>query len=238
VALGFIIALCLVRCWRKRVRGPLAWEERALWLHDTTRRVLEYLDIAIEVEGQPPASGLVVANHLTYLDIPIFSAVMPCFFVSKAEVDGWPIFGSAARCGGTIFLDRSSLASANAVAEEIEERLRLPVPVLLFPEGTSSDGTEVLPFHTRLIQPAIEAGAPITAAAIRYVFGGEAGEREICWFGNQGFVPNAWKLLGLNGITALLCFGEPRIYPHRRIAAAETHAEITAMREASAMALK
>jgi len=213
-------------------------EERALWLHDTTRRVIHRAGIAIEVEGDPPPCGLVVSNHLTYLDIPIFSAVMPCFFVSKSEVDRWPVFGTAARNGGTIFTDRSSLASATATAQLIAERLELPVPVLLFPEATSTDGAEVRPFHSRLIHPAVEAGAPITAASIRYVLDDGAEEREICWFGDEDFLPNVWKVLGLNGVTAQLSFGEPQIYPHRRVAATETRAAITAMREAGAMVME
>ena len=64
------------------------------------------------------------------------------------------------------------------------ERLKLPIPVLLFPEGTSTDGTQVLRFHSRLIDPATKAGAPITAAAIRYVIEGGVEERELCWFGD------------------------------------------------------
>ena len=112
---------------------------------------------------------------------------MPCFFVAKMEVDGWPYFGKAARTGGTIFLDRSSLASAMSVADQISERLNLPVPVLLFPEGTSTDGSQVLRFHSRLIDPATSAGAPITAAAIRYVVDGDMEERELCWYGDESF---------------------------------------------------
>ena len=71
------------------------------------------------MEGQPPTCGLVVSNHLSYLDIVIISAAMPCFFVAKMEIGGWPFFGKAARSGGTIFLDRSSLASAKSVAEQM-----------------------------------------------------------------------------------------------------------------------
>ena len=85
---------------------------------------------------------------------------MPCFFVAKMEIGGWPFFGKAARSGGTIFVDRSSLASAMSVAEQMTERLKLPipVPVLLFPEGTSTDGSQVLRFHSRLIDPATSTG--------------------------------------------------------------------------------
>jgi 1-acyl-sn-glycerol-3-phosphate acyltransferase len=175
--------------------------------------------------------GLVVSNHLSYLDIIIISATMPCFFVAKMEIDGWPFFGKAARSGGTIFLDRSSLASAMTVAEQMTERLKLPVPVLLFPEGTSTDGAQVLRFHSRLIDPATTAGAPITAAAIRYVIDGDVEERELCWYGDEEFVTHLWKVLGVKGFSAQLHFGEPLIYSDRRMAADQTHAEITAWRE-------
>jgi 1-acyl-sn-glycerol-3-phosphate acyltransferase len=165
-----------------------------------------------------------------------FSAAMPCFFVSKMEIAGWPFFGAAARAAGTIFLDRSSLASANSVAGVIGERLKGPVPVLLFPEGTTSDGSHLLPFRSRFIAPAITAEAPITAAAIRYVIDGgiekreRCGERELCWIGDAAFLPHLWKTLDTPGFSAEVRFGPPRLYPDRRSAASATRAEITAMR--------
>jgi 1-acyl-sn-glycerol-3-phosphate acyltransferase len=110
------------------------------------------------------------------------------------------------------------------------QRLQMPIPVLLFPEGTSTDGSQVLPFHSRLIHPATEAGAPITAAAIRYVIEDGTPERELCWFGDALFLPHLWKTLGTAGFSAEVRFGEPRVYPDRRTAAEATHAEIEAMR--------
>ena len=235
VALAFALALCVARYWLKRIRGPLTLEQRAVWLQQAVRMILKCLGIKYQVEGQPPACGLVVSNHLSYLDILIISAAMPCFFVAKMEIVGWPFFGKAARTGGTIFLDRSSLASAMSVAEQISERLNLPVPVLLFPEGTSTDGAEVLRFHSRLIDPATTAGAPITAAALRYVIEGGVEERELCWYGDEQFVTHLWKVLGVVGFSAQLRFFEPQIYSDRRTAADQTHAEITAWREANAL---
>jgi len=235
VALVFALALNILHYWLKRVRGPMTLEERALWLQRSCRRILRSLGIAWRVQGQPPACGLAVSNHLSYLDIPIISATMPCFFVAKTEVGSWPVFGKAARSGGTIFVDRSSQASAVSVAEQIGERLRLPIPVLLFPEGTSTDGAQVLRFHSRLIDPATTAGAPITAAAIRYVLEGGVEERELCWYGDEGFATHLWKVLGVAGFSAQLHFGEPKIYPDRRTAADQTHAEITAWRDANAV---
>jgi len=222
-----------------RLRGPMTLERRALWLQASACSILISLGIESQVEGKPPTCGLVVANHLSYLDIVIISAVMPCFFVAKMEIHGWPFFGKAARTGGTIFLDRSSRASAMSVAEQITERLQLPVPVLLFPEGTSTDGTQVLRFHSRLIDPATTAGTPITAAAVRYlVEDGDVEERELCWYGDESFATHMWKVLGVAGFSAQLWFGEPQIYSDRRVAADQTHAKITAWREAGALALE
>jgi 1-acyl-sn-glycerol-3-phosphate acyltransferase len=230
VALAIALLGCIIRYWLARLHGPLTVERRALWLQSACRGVLASVGVQVTFEGQPPARGLVVSNHLSYLDIAIFAAIVPCCFVSKKEVVRWPFFGEAARAGGTIFLDRSSLASANAVASLMAERLTHPIPVLLFPEGTSTDGSQVLRFHGRLIHPAIEVGSPITAASIRYMPGGNAQERELCWFGDAAFLPHLWGVLGVNGFAAHVRFGQPQVYEDRRIAAEETRAEVVAMR--------
>ncbi len=230
MALGTALGLGILRYWRRRVHGPLTDEERVVWVQQTCRAIMAGAGIRYQVEGQPPTHGLVVANHLSYLDVLILSAAMPCFFVAKMEIGGWPVFGKAARAGGTIFLDRASLASAVTVAEQIGEKLRLPIPVLLFPEGTSTDGSQVLRFHSRLIDPATSAGVEITAAAIRYVIEDGTPERELCWFGDALFVTHLFKALSTPGFTARVRFGQPKVYPDRRTAADQTHAEITAMR--------
>lgn len=231
VALAIALLACIVRYWWVRLRGPLTVERRALWLQSACRGVLASVGVQFTFQGQIPARGLVVANHLSYLDIAIFAAIMPCCFVSKSEIVSWPFFGNAARAGGTIFLDRSSLASASAAARRIGEQLAWSVPALLFPEGTSTDGAQVLRFHGRLIHPATELGAPITAAAIRYIPAGNTQERELCWFGDAGFLPHLWKVLGVSGFSAHVRFGQPRIYADRRVAAQQTRTEVVAMRK-------
>ncbi|MGA7341002.1 MAG: lysophospholipid acyltransferase family protein [Terracidiphilus sp.] len=230
ISLCLALVLCVLGYWRARLRGPLSLEQSALWLQSSARAILAGLDIRFTVEGRPPARGLVVSNHLSYLDILILSAAMPCSFVSKIEVRRWPYFGKAARAGATIFLDRTSHASTEASAQEIARRLAFPVPILLFPEGTSTDGSRLLRFHARLFQPATQARAPITAAALRYVLENGVDERQLCWFGNAPFLPHLFKVLGVAGFTADIHFGPPQIYTDPRIAAAETHAEVSAMR--------
>jgi 1-acyl-sn-glycerol-3-phosphate acyltransferase len=204
------------------------------------RLILNALGVHYQVEGRPPTHGLVVSNHLSYIDILVLAAAMPCFFVAKMEIGGWPFFGKAARSNGTIFVDRGSLSSALSVAEQMTERLKLPipVPVLLFPEGTSTDGSQVIRFHSRLIDPATSIGAPITTAAVRYAIDGGVEERELCWYGDESFATHLWKVLGTAGFSARVQFREPRVYTDRRIAADETRAEIEAMRNGGVLALQ
>jgi 1-acyl-sn-glycerol-3-phosphate acyltransferase len=172
-----------------------------------------------------------VANHLSYLDIMTFGAGCPCYLVSKIQIGRWPFFGTLARAGGTIFVDRSSRTSAESVTVQIAERLKGPVPVLFFPEGTSTDGTKLLRFHSRFYTPAVDARIPITSVAVRYVPEDGSPEQELCWYGDAAFLPHVWKLLGGPNFSAELHFGEPQIYTSRRAAADATYAEIEIMRE-------
>ncbi|MFZ1084198.1 MAG: lysophospholipid acyltransferase family protein [Terracidiphilus sp.] len=231
VALVFALGLSIVRFWLLRLHGPLTLEKRALWVSQTCRGILSIVGIRLQMEGTPPTHGLVVANHLSYLDILIISAEMPCFFVAKMEISSWPYFGTAAKMGGTIFLDRASLASAQTVAAQMTERLNGPMPVLLFPEGTSTDGSSVLRFHSRLIDPATTAGVPITAAAVRYVIQDGTPEEKLCWVGETLFLTHLMTTLSTPGFSARVRFGEPHIYTDRRAASDATHAEVTAMRK-------
>jgi 1-acyl-sn-glycerol-3-phosphate acyltransferase len=235
VALVFVLIASICRFWIMHLSGSRTLERRARWVQQTCTHVLRSMDIRCEVEGPIPTHGLVVANHLSYLDIVILSAAMPCFFVAKSEIGAWPYFGKAARVGGTMFIKRSSLASAEKVAATITERLKLTIPVLFFPEGTSTDGN-MLRFHSRLFEPAIRSGSPITAASIRYVVSDGTPERELCWFGDDSFAPHLLRTLNTPGFHAELRFGQPRVYPDRRVAADETFAEIAAMRDRAIVA--
>lgn len=230
VALGFALIGCLLHYWILRLRGPLTLEQRALWLQAAARGVLASLGIRFQVEGQAPARGLVVSNHLSYLDILIFAAAMPCCFVSKIEVARWPFFGKAAQAGGTIFLDRSSHSSASAAAAAMAERLTGAVPVLLFPEGTSTDGSRLLHFHARLIQPAVQAAAPVTAAAIRYLPPTGTEERDLCWYGDEPFLPHLLRALKTAAFAACVRFDRPRVYADSRLAAEEMRNLVAQMR--------
>lgn len=230
MVLGAALAINVLDFARLRIGGPMTLERRALWLHFACRRVLKAIGIECAIVGPLPARGLIVSNHLSYLDILICGGAMPCFFVSKAEVRSWPYFGWAAYTGGAIFLDRGRRSSSTDVAREMSARLALDTPVLLFPEGTSTNGASVLRFHSGLFEPAIAAAAPVTAAAVRYIVAAGDSERDLCWFGDASFLPHLWKVLGVKRFSAEVRFAGPQFYRDRREAARVTHAQVAAMR--------
>ena len=182
--------------------------ECAVWLTDTCARGLRAIDLQLDVSGQPPASGLIVSNHLTYLDILCYSAAVPCVFVSKSEVGEWPIFGHYARWSGSVFVRRHDRGDAARANVNVEESLKDGVPVVLFPEGTTTDGQHVLRFHSTMLQPAINARMSITPCAIDYVLeDGEVGH-EVAWWGTMPLLPHLLNLLGKKTIRARIVFGD------------------------------
>jgi 1-acyl-sn-glycerol-3-phosphate acyltransferase len=241
VALAITLIGCMFRYWLLRLRHPLtplSDAQRGEWSQSCGRPLMDALGIRFSVEGEPPARGLLVSNHLSYIDVLIYGAILPCCFVAKDEIRRWPFFGRMARAGGTLFIKRTSRTSAEAVTAQIAERLKGPVPVLFFPEGTSTDGSEVLRFRSRFFTPAIAARVPVTACSVRYFMEDGTPERELCWFGDASLLPHVWKVLSSAGFSAQVCFGEPRVYSDRRRAADETQAEVEAMRAGQVLTLQ
>lgn len=131
--------------------------------------LLKILGIRLEKDEPFVAPGsLLVANHVSWLDIFVINAAYPAAFISKAEVRDWPLIGWLAAKNETVFLRRGSRGHARIVNAEIASLLDRGRQVALFPEGTTTDGSQVHPFHAALLQPAIEAGAPIQPLALCY----------------------------------------------------------------------
>src|SRR5258708_39927049 len=110
----------------------------AAWLQSSSRCLLRVFRVETQFTGDIPSSGLLVCNHLGYLDILVLSALAPCVFVAKSEVKHWPIFGWFARKAGTVFVHREQRAQARQTVDQIETALQTGALVVLFPEGTSS----------------------------------------------------------------------------------------------------
>ncbi len=198
--------------WRHRkLPANATRKECAEWLHETCVRGLQAIHVQREVHGTPPTHGLIVSNHLSYLDILCYSAAVPCVFVSKADVEEWPIFGRYARWSGSVFVRRHDRGDAARANVNVSESLSDGVPVVLFPEGTTTDGHRILRFHSTMLQPAIDVVAPITPCAIRYELEDGDPHREVSWWGDMTLLPHFWNLAGKKSIRARIVFGGPLI---------------------------
>jgi 1-acyl-sn-glycerol-3-phosphate acyltransferase len=143
----------------------------------------------------------------------------------------WPLLGLLAALGGTVFIDRKSTLSAAESAKRIERLLAAGLVVLVFPEGTSSDGSSVLRFYPSLFEPAVRSQQPVTAAAIRYCAGNNAAEPDLCYHGDISFAPHLFETLQLPKISAAIhCADSAEVYTNRKQAACETHRQVTALR--------
>ena len=203
---------------------------RAKELHKLSRALLGHLNVRHSIQGKLPDSGLLVANHLGFLDIMTLSALKPMVFVSKAEVARWPLVGDIASCAGTIYVERTRRADVSRVNDALRERLNAGLLVTLFPEGTSSDGASVLPFQPSLLQPAVDLGVPVTPAHIAYTGLDGLPADDIAYFGERELGTCLLALIRRREIHATMRFGNP-LPPasDRKSLATELHANVSAL---------
>ena len=188
--------------WRWTVRC------RGLW----ARASLRILGVRSRVLGTCPAGGfLLAANHLSYLDVLLLSANVPVRFVAKREVRGWPVWGPLAAWTGTLFIDRDRPRDARRVADELSASLAKGEAAVIFAEGTSSPGEDVLPYRPALFAAAIESRCSVVPARVQYLVPDRPGaERaEVCWWGDMDFGPHLLGLAALQRIDAHLTIGAP-----------------------------
>lgn len=161
VAYGAAIVRLVYPFARREMRLAI----RARWC----RTVLRVLGVELHVHGTLPAGcRLVVANHISWLDTFVIGAVLPCWFVSKSEMRAWPVVGWIAATNETLFLRRRSARAVYRINAEIRQKFDALQSVVVFPEGTTTDGTSVLEFYPALFQPAIDRGQPVLPLAISY----------------------------------------------------------------------
>ncbi len=205
--------------------------ERAEWLHRWSPQALRALKIEVEHTGTPPPDGLLVLNHLSYIDVLVVSSVVPCAFVSKDEVERWPLVGWYCKIAGTIFIDRTNRNDTHRVTRALNDRFAIDQLVVLFPEGTSTDGSKVLRFHPSLFEAPISSDQTVTAAHLHYEETQGDPTQDICFWGDMVFFPHLLRLLGIRGAKAHLSFGSSAHYTGRKTAAIETHAQVLELKD-------
>ncbi len=218
--------LTLVVSFLPGARRRRAFAERGVSL--VSRGVLRALDVAVVQRGPTPRGdasislagprraavpgALILANHLSWLDIVAALASWRCTFVAKREVGTWPIIGTLARAMGVVFVDRTRKRDLLRSIPALEEALRAGECVMLFPEGTTTHGTHVLRFRSALVEAAVRADAPVFPLAI----GGGLEARDtlerppaVCWCDEETLTSNVWRLAGARSAFLSLHVGAP-----------------------------
>jgi 1-acyl-sn-glycerol-3-phosphate acyltransferase len=197
------------------------------------------MGIEITVEGVFPERGAVISNHLSYLDIVVFAALHPCVFVSKEEVRKWPVVGWMTTMSGTVYVARGHGGSAMRARKGMQAALDAGLPVVFFPEGTTSNGSQLLKFHSGLLSQVTSGDAPVTAAYLRYGFVEDNGRdvsvaNDVCYWGDRNMLAHIFNFLGLRGVRAEVRFAEEPIAfssdgLHRKRAAVEARSAVAAL---------
>ena len=212
---------------------------RAVWLQKTARRFLRVLGVSIQVRGPVPLSGVLVCNHLSYVDIIVLGALAPAVFVAKRDVKSWPVFGWFARLAGTVFVDRARRMHVGHTTNEIQSHLDRGMLVVLFPEGTSSGGETVLPFKSSFLEPAVRSNAALWAGWIGYKLAGGNTAEEVCYWKDMTFLPHLLNLLSKRGVQATVCFAKVQRYAaDRKELARQLHAEVLQLKSGVAIQSK
>ena len=167
----------------------------------------------IEVDGEPIPPGirragieaaglgrLVVSNHISWIDVFAINAVTPCRFVAKAEIGEWPLLGPLVTRSGTLYIERGRRHAVAAMNHIVRERLKAGETIALFPEGTTTDGRTLLPFHSNLLAPAVEIGAPVWPLAVSYTEDGVRSDAA-AFVGEMSIVSSLVRILTARRLT-------------------------------------
>lgn len=204
---------------------------RNLFMRTWARGVAVIFNMKFTTEGTPPvAPFFMVSNHLSYMDIIPLYLNLRCTFVAKKAVRSWPFLGFMVNAVGVIFVDRSKRGDVKRVNELLSQSMNRYQGLIVFPEGTSSGGEEVLPFHTSLLQYPASEKIPVHTAAISYqtAEGDEPARDSVCFFGaRHSFPEHVFKLAQTKKIYCKIRFGEETVQSsNRKELAVELHKKV------------
>jgi 1-acyl-sn-glycerol-3-phosphate acyltransferase len=167
------------------------------------RNVYRLMGIRVEVQGElPEKPSIYMGNHRSYVDAVLVPAKHPIVFVARSESKNWPIIGWGASLMGTIWVDRKDPASRKNTRETVKTRLQNGLGIIIFPEGTTHIGPDILEYRPGMFYISAEGGFPITPIALEYK------DPNIAWVGQSKFIPHAWKHFGKRHIDIKLSIGE------------------------------
>jgi 1-acyl-sn-glycerol-3-phosphate acyltransferase len=200
---ALILRFVYPRVSHERHRALVRW-----W----SAKLLRILNISAQVEGEPPAPrsvAMIVANHVSWIDIFLISSAMPTRFVAKSEIRGWPVAGWIAERAGTLFIRRDQLRDMARMDARVRDALGQGDCVGLFPEGITTEGDELRKFHSSLFEPAIVNGARVHPAAIRYEHPDGSLCRQMSFIGERTFMESVGLIVRQRSVRARLMFAPP-----------------------------
>ncbi|GAA4418227.1 lysophospholipid acyltransferase family protein [Acidovorax lacteus] len=224
--------------WIVALRFPrLPPEQQQAHVQAWSLQLLAHAGVSLRVQGTPALTGpvLLVANHISWLDIPVMHAARYCRFVSKSDVQDWPLIGTLATAAGTLYIERRSRRDALRMVGTLRESLERGEVVAVFPEGTTGDGRTLLPFHANLIQAALAADAPVQPVGLRFVDrASQATSHAPSYIGDETLLGSLWRTLSARPIEAVVTFGPPERADgrDRRTWAEHLQATVDALRQA------
>ncbi len=205
VALHLLLALVLCTIMNLDFTGRIDIDD---WSRRWLRRLMRIMGIRFVIRGQPTAGGqMIVCNHVSWIDIPLVGAALSNRFVAKSDIQHWPIIGFIARAIGTFFIRRGA-GGSKPLLEKLKPHLASGGSVVIFPEGTTTDGHQVLGFHPRLFQAAIDCEALVQPVALRYGLTRE-GEDIAPFIGDDTLFAHVLRMLKSPGLTAELFYCQP-----------------------------
>lgn len=172
------------------------------------RGISRIIGLRVKVHGDMPKAscgGLVVSNHLSYIDILAHGSILPLRYSPKSDIKRWPILGWYIGLSRPIWINRNSTYASQKAMREFAKTMRKGIYMVVYPEGTSTDGKNgILPFKSTSFEAAVTGDAPIIPILIRYKE--SSGEGPIAWYGDMTLLPHAWRILKMSSIEAHLYF--------------------------------
>lgn len=214
----------------------LSQAQKEMQVQVWSSQMLVCLGIRLIIKGTPADQGpvLLVANHISWLDISALHAARYCRFVSKSDVKGWPVIGRLAAGVGTLFIERQSRRDTRRIVHHMAASLSAGDVLAVFPEGTTGDGVQLLPFHGNLLQAAISANVPVQPVALSFVDDNTGHNSQVPSFvGDDTLLASVWRTLATPGLAVHVVFGAPQSAQgrDRRAWATDLHAAIAQLRQ-------
>jgi 1-acyl-sn-glycerol-3-phosphate acyltransferase len=215
-------------------QGGRNWDphHRALWQQRFAAWLLKVMRFSVDARGLLKEGSFIAANHQSYMDILVMASQTPQVFLSRKDVGDWFFLGRFVKMAGTLFIDRSRRSEVSNQEDGFAKAIQNKVGMTVYLEGTSTDGSQILPFKSSLLQPVVKNQWKVTPAYIRYDCVGGDPAMDVCWWGDMTFGDHLLKMMTLRSVQATIVFGPARSPGNdRKALAKELHTDVLGLKK-------